>query len=96
MKKSIILSFIVVFALALDSCKYFNLGGMSFKEITGKDMTSIVDGFPDYAKRQLAQNQKQREELLKKAKEMFSIAQAAQAEGLDKTDKYKKADGIHD
>ena len=90
MKKAFIITLLVVFALGLDSCKYFNMGGMSFKEITAKDMTSIVDGFPDYAKRQLAQNQKQREELLKKAKEMFSIAQAAQAEGLDKTDKYKK------
>lgn len=89
MKKIIIISF-VVFALALSSCKYFNFGGTSFKEITAKDMTSIVDSFPDYAKRQLAQDQKKREDLLKKAKEMFAIAQAAQAEGLDKSDKFKK------
>jgi peptidyl-prolyl cis-trans isomerase C len=90
LKKAISITLLVVFALAVDSCKYFNFGGTSFKEVTAKELTSIVDGFPDYAKRQLAQTPKQREELIKKVKEVFSLAQAAQAEGLDKTASYKQ------
>ncbi len=88
MKKAISLTLLVIFALGFDSCKYFSFGGNSFKEVTAKELTSIVDGFPDYAKRQLAQAPAEREKLVKKVKEVFSLAQAAQAEGLDKTPSY--------
>jgi parvulin-like peptidyl-prolyl isomerase len=74
-------------AFGLAACGYFQ--GDSYKTITAQDMTALTDSFPDMAKRQLAQNEQQRKELIKKVKETFALALAAQAEGLDKTDKFK-------
>ena len=90
LRTAFIFLFVIVALGSFTACKYFNFGGDSFKEITAQELTALVDTFPDQAKRQIAQNDKQRQDLLKKVKEVFSLAQAAQAEGSEKTDKYKQ------
>lgn len=78
---------VAVLALGLASCNFF---GESYKKVTAQDLTALSDGFPDTAKRQLAQNEEQRKSLIKRVKEAFSLALAAQAEGLDKSERYKQ------
>lgn len=71
-------------ALLLGACR------SPYKEITGQELTMLVDTFPEMQKRQFAEDQKLREDLVKKVKQLFSLAQAAQAAGVDKTDKFKQ------
>lgn len=75
-------------AFGLAACNLF--GGDSFKKISMQDLTALTDAFPEMAKRQLAQDAQQRKELIKRVKETFALALAAQAEGIDKTDRYKQ------
>jgi parvulin-like peptidyl-prolyl isomerase len=79
-------------ACALAACSYFR--GDSYKTITAQDMTALTDSFPDMAKRQLAQNDQQRKDLIKKVKETFALALAAQAEGIEKTEKFKNLSAL--
>ncbi len=65
-----------------------------YKEITGQELTTMADSMPPMAQRQLAENEKQRQEIIKKIKEIFALAQAAQAAGLDKTEKFKQQSEI--
>lgn len=74
-------------AFGLAACNLF--GGNSYKKITAQELTSLTDSFPEMAKRQLAQSDQQRKELIKRVKEAYALALAAQADGIDKTDKYK-------
>ena len=76
-------------SVGFTNCGTF-FGGDNFKSFTAQDLTLLTDRASDMEKRQLAQSQKQRQDIIKKLKEIFAVAQAAQAEGLDKTDKYKK------
>jgi len=62
----------------------------SFTSLPASELTAIVDTFPDQQKRQIAQSDQQRKELIKTFKQIYSLATAAQAEGLDKTDKFKR------
>ena len=50
----------------------------------------MADSLPPMVQRQLAENEKQRQDIIKKIKEAFALAQAAQAAGLDKTEKFKQ------
>ncbi len=50
----------------------------------------MADSMPEQVKRQLAENEKQRQDIIKKVKEIFALAQAAQTAGLDKTEKFKQ------
>lgn len=62
----------------------------SFDTITAADLSALVDNQSDQEKRALAQNENQRKAMITQFKQMFSLAQAAQAEGLDKTEAFKQ------
>ena len=61
----------------------------SYKVITANDLTSIADNLPPTQKDQLSTTQTARKELIKNLKKMYSLAQAAHAAGIDKTDRFK-------
>ncbi|MFN7931316.1 MAG: peptidylprolyl isomerase [Blastocatellia bacterium] len=74
---------LALLALALGACK------KPYKEITSQELTMLVDTFPEMQKRNLAENEKGRQELLKQVKQLFAIAQAGEAAGVEKTEKFK-------
>ena len=76
-------------------------GGLSacrspYKEVTSQELTTMADTLPEQMKRQLAENEQQRQSIIKNVKETFALAQAAQAAGLDKTEKFKQQMGIQE
>lgn len=75
---------LALLALALGACR------KPYKEITSQELTTLVDTLPEMQKRQLAENEKARQELIKNVKQLFSVAQAGEAAGVDKTDKFKQ------
>jgi parvulin-like peptidyl-prolyl isomerase len=77
------ISLLALLAVSLGACR------SPYKEITGQELTSLADTLPEMAKRQLADDDKRRQEIIKSIKQAFALAQAAQAEGLDKTEKFK-------
>lgn len=62
----------------------------SYDTIAAADLTALVDAQSDQEKRALAQNETQRKAMITQFKQMFSLAQAAQAEGLDKSEAFKQ------
>lgn len=70
------------------SCAFFSKS--EFTEVTAADITALVESFPESQKRQIAQNQTVRQQILNQFKTPFALAQAAEAEGLQKTDQFKK------
>lgn len=60
----------------------------SFDTLSAADLSALVETMPDQQRRMLAQNEAQRKGLVTQFKQMFSLAQAAQAEGLDKRDTF--------
>lgn len=54
------------------------------------EITSRVDTLPDNQRRTLAQNLAQRRELIDQFKKAYSLAQAAESEGLHKSDTFKR------
>ena len=62
----------------------------SYSTLSQSDLTSIAETLPEQQKRALAQNENQRKAFLKQMTQMFSLAQAAQKEGLDKTENFKR------
>jgi parvulin-like peptidyl-prolyl isomerase len=81
----VMMATVALLALGLSGCR-----NNSFKEITSQELTTMADSMPPQAQRQLAENEKQRQEIIKKVKEIFALAQAAQAAGVDKTEKFKQ------
>lgn len=61
----------------------------SYKTLSASELTALIETLPDSQKRTMAQNDSQRKGLITQSKQMFSLAQAAQAEGLDKTEQFK-------
>ncbi len=61
-----------------------------FVELKAEELTALVDLLPDNQKRQLAQNKAMRDQFITQFKTPFSLAQAAEAEGLHKTDEFKQ------
>jgi hypothetical protein len=62
----------------------------SYDTLTAADLSALVENQSDQEKRALAQNEAQRKGMITQLKQMFSLAQAAQAEGLDKSDSFKQ------
>ena len=62
----------------------------SYNTLSDADLTSLIDTMPDAQKRILAQNQTQRKGFITQFKQMFALAQAAQAEGLEKSEEFKQ------
>ena len=87
-----ILTFVVAIAgaSAIIGAQSCNLNkGESYGVLSVNDLTALVDGLPEPQKRSLAQNDSQRKGFITQVKQMYSLAQAAQAEGLDKTPEFK-------
>lgn len=61
-----------------------------FVELKAEELTALVDLLPDNQKRQLAQNKAMRDQFITQFKTPFSLAQAAEAEGLHKADEFKQ------
>jgi hypothetical protein len=64
--------------------------GKEYAAITDAELVAYVETLSDQQKRNLAQNQNQRKAMLDQLKKMFSLAQAALTEGLDKGEDYTK------
>lgn len=75
---------VTLLAAGLSGCRN------QYKEITGQELTTLADSLPPMAQRELAENEKRRQEIIKKVKEIFALAQAGQAAGVDKTEKFKQ------
>jgi parvulin-like peptidyl-prolyl isomerase len=60
-----------------------------YKEITSQELTTLADSLPPMVQRRWAENEKERQDTIKKVKELFALAQAGQAAGVDKTEKFK-------
>lgn len=83
----------IVALFATQSCSLFRKS--EYLVITSADLVSLVGSLPDMQVRSIAQNETQRKQLIQTFKQAFSLAQAAEAEGLHKTDKYKLRLGLN-
>ncbi len=86
--KTVITLFVVLSVVATQGCSYFRKS--EFTDLTATDLTALVDKLPDPEKRKLAQNEAQRKQLITALKKAYALAQAAEAEGLNKSDKFKQ------
>ena len=77
----------VITIFATQSCSYFRKS--DFTNLAASDLTALIDRLPDSEKRKLEQNEAERKKLIDVFKKAFAIAQAAEAEGLDKGEKFK-------
>ncbi len=80
--------------LATPSCKYFFKS--DYANLTNADLTTMVETLGENQKRMLAQNEAQRKQMIQTFKQAYSLAQAAEAEGLDKSAKFKQRQGLSD
>jgi hypothetical protein len=90
-RKKITLFILLAVALsgATQSCSL--LFKSEFAELKAADLQSFVETrYPDMYKRQFAQNAQMRKQIITQYKQAFALAQAAEREGLHKTDKFKK------
>ncbi len=79
---------LAVTVLVTPSCSYFRKS--EFTTLTAAEMTSFIEGrLPPMQLRALAQNEAQRKQIITTLKKAFSLAQAGEAEGLQKRDKFK-------
>jgi parvulin-like peptidyl-prolyl isomerase len=87
--KSILTLLLAIVVLTAPACDSLS-GKSEYTELKASDLTSLVEGFPEMQKRQLAQNQQQRKALIDQLKTPLALAQAAEAEGLQKTEDFKR------
>jgi hypothetical protein len=74
--------------VAAQSCK--SLFKSDYAELKAADLTAFVDGaYQDMQKRQFAQNEQLRKQVIDNFKRVFALAQAAEEEGLHKSDKFE-------
>lgn len=78
----------IVSAGAAQSCKL--LFKSDYADLKAADLTALAETLPGMQKRQLAESEPMRKQAITQYKQAFSLAQAAEAEGLHKTDKFKK------
>ncbi|HZS04104.1 MAG TPA: peptidylprolyl isomerase [Blastocatellia bacterium] len=81
----VVTSLLITALVMAQACK-----SKEFRSITANELTSIVDTFPPQVQRQFKDNDKQRKDLIVNLKRMFSLASAAQAEGMDKKDEVQR------
>lgn len=62
----------------------------SYTTLTAQDLSALIDTLPEMNRRMIAGNANQRKSFISQFKQMFSLAQAAQAEGLDRTEEFKR------
>jgi parvulin-like peptidyl-prolyl isomerase len=75
-------------AIAVQSCGLLRKN--EFNNVSSIDLTALAESFQDRDKQVLAQDENQRKQLIESIKKLFSVAQAAEAEGVQKTDKFKR------
>jgi PPIC-type PPIASE domain len=78
--------------IAVQSCSL--LSRNEYKSMSAIDLAALSESFPESAKRALAQNETHRKQLIETFKKSFSLAQAAEAEGLEKSDRFKRQLGL--
>ena len=86
--REIITSLMLIFMISWQGCSY--LRKSEYLAILPTDLTSIVETLPENNKRELAQNESQRKSIIDNYKQVFSLAQAAEQESVDRSDKFKK------
>src|SRR5262249_45229163 len=85
----IVISLAIAMCLHItQSCKY--LFKSEFTMLNAADLTGLVETLPSNQQRVLAQNESARKGLVDQLKRAFALAQAAEAEGLDKSPKYRQ------
>jgi hypothetical protein len=88
-KKLVLFILLVAGFVASQSCK--SLFKSDYAELTAADLTAFVEAaYQDMQKRQFAQNEQLRKQVIDNFKRVFSLAQAAEEEGLHKSDKFEK------
>jgi parvulin-like peptidyl-prolyl isomerase len=80
-------------SLAILSAQACQSKSESYTTLTAQELTALTDTFPPQQKEQL-RNPNGRKAFVTQLKQMFSLAQAAQAEGLDKGDEFKRQSTI--
>jgi parvulin-like peptidyl-prolyl isomerase len=81
--------FLVVAAvIAIQSCSLLRKN--EFKSMSAIDLAARAEGLREPEKRALAQNESYRKQLIESSKKLFSLAQAAEAEGLQGNDGFKR------
>jgi hypothetical protein len=76
-------------SLAILSAQACQSKSESYATLTAQELTALTDTFPPQQKEGL-RNANSRKAFITQLKQMFSLAQAAQAEGLDKSDDFKR------
>jgi parvulin-like peptidyl-prolyl isomerase len=75
--------------VAAQSCK--SLFKSDYAELKAADLTAFVESaYQDMQKRQFAQNEQLRKQVIDNFKKVFALAQAAEVEGLHKSDKFER------
>jgi parvulin-like peptidyl-prolyl isomerase len=87
-KKLVLFIVIAVSLAAAQSCKL--LFKSDFVDLKAADLTAMIETYPDMYKRQFAQSEPARKQIINQQKQAFALAQAAEAEGLHKTEKFKR------
>ena len=84
----ILIALCILSAGAAQSCKL--LFKSDYADLKAVDLTAMVDTYPDMYKRQFAQSEPARKQIINQQKQAFALAQAAEDEGLHKTEKFKR------
>ena len=88
-KKPVLFILLIAGVIAAQSCKL--LFKSDYAELKADELTAFVEArFPDMQKRQLAQNQQMRKQFIDNFKKAFAFAQAAEEEGLHKSENFIK------
>lgn len=88
--KKVVLSVLLAAGLvAVQSCKLFFKS--DYADLKTDELAAYVEAaYPEMMRRQFAQNQQSRKQIIDQNKRMFSLAQAAEDEGLHKSDRFTK------
>lgn len=88
-KKPVLFILLIAGVIAAQSCKL--LFKSDYAEMKADELTAFVEArFPDMQKRQLAQNQQMRKQFIDTFRKAFAFAQAAEEEGLHKSENFIK------
>jgi len=87
-KKLVLFLVIAVSFVVAQSCKL--LFKSDYADLKAADLTAMIETYPDMYKRQFAQSEQARKQIINQQKQAFALAQAAEAEGLHKTEKFKR------
>ena len=90
MKRKLVLFILLIAGFgAAQSCKW--LFKSDYAELKAADLTAFVEAaYQDVQKRQIAQSEQLRKQVIDNFKRVFALAQAAEKEGLHKSDKFDK------